>query len=197
MVNELFILLATLNVSTVHLTFDDGPNPVYTRQVLSVLKENKMKANFFLVGEMVNKYPEVTDEIVNQGHDIGGHSMSHHQMTKIPFDKAKKEIIDSMRLVNEYQATNLFRFPYGDFNAQLVKVVTDHGWKNIFWDVDTLDWKYKDANEIYRKFKIKVSRCKDGSLILMHDTHPQSVESLKMIVKYLKDNHIKVRKLNQ
>lgn len=195
--NELFTLLLALNIHTVHLTFDDGPSPKYTKQVLEILKENDIKANFFLVGEKVKENPELVKQIVQEGHDIGGHSMTHKQLTKIPFEQAEAEILDSMDLVNQYQETNLFRFPYGDFNKQLLKVLKDHGYRNIFWDADTLDWKYKNKDEIYKKFKFKLAKTKDGSVILMHDIHPQTVEFLKELVKYLKEQGIEVIKIDQ
>lgn len=197
MVNELFVLLMAMNVTTVHLTFDDGPNPAYTRQILSILRENHMQANFFLVGNNVKEYPEIVKEIVEDGNDIGGHSMSHKQLTKIPFDKAEHEILDSMDLVNQYQKSDLFRFPYGSFNPKLVSVLDQHGYINVYWDVDTVDWKYKDKSVIYKKFKVNVMRAPDGSVILMHDIHPQSVQVLKMIVQYLKEHNVKVTKLGK
>lgn len=194
--NEVLILLMTMNVSHVHLSFDDGPDPKYTREVLSILKENQLQANFFLVGQKVNENKNLVKRMVREGHDIGGHSMTHKELTKIPFEQAKEEILNSMEVVNKFQKTNLFRFPYGSFNPKLVQVLQDHGYRNIYWDVDTTDWKYKDKDVIYKKFKLRIAKAKDGSIILMHDIHPQSVQSLKMIVEYLKSNKIKVTKLD-
>lgn len=195
--NQLLAILIAMNVTTVHLTFDDGPSQTYTPMVLKILKENEIQANFFLVGERMQDNPELVKEIVREGHDIGGHSMTHKELTKIPFLKAKKEILDSMYMVNQYQKTNLFRFPYGSFDLKLVQVLHDHGYQNIYWDVDTLDWKYKDKDEIYKKFRVKITRCKDGAVILMHDIHSQSVQSLKLIVRYLKEHGIKTEKLGR
>ena len=196
MINELMILLTTMNITTVHLTFDDGPSPTYTPQVIKILHDADVYANFFLVGNNIIKYPEIVRDIIREGHDIGAHSMTHRELTKIPFEQAKKEIEDSMALVSTFRKTSLFRFPYGSFNPKLVSVLQSHHWQNVYWDVDTTDWKYKNADEIYAKFKIRLAREPDGSIVLMHDIHPQSVKVLKMILKYLKENHITVQKLN-
>ena len=193
--NELFALLLSMHVHTVTLSFDDGPDPRYTKQVLQILKDNHVQANFFLVGQRMVDHPELVTRIVNEGHDIGGHSMTHKELTKIPLEQARWEILQSMLMVNHYQKTNLFRFPYGDFNPSLVKIVHDHGYRNIFWKVDTLDWKYKDKNEIYTKFKVKIAHCPDGSIILMHDIHPQTVEFLRLAIPFLKANNIKIEKI--
>lgn len=190
------ILLTTMNITTVHLTFDDGPSPTYTPQVIKILHDADVYANFFLVGNNIIKYPEIVRDIIREGHDIGAHSMTHRELTKIPFEQAKKEIEDSMALVSTFRKTSLFRFPYGSFNPKLVSVLQSHHWQNVYWDVDTTDWKYKNADEIYAKFKIRLAREPDGSIVLMHDIHPQSVKVLKMILKYLKENHITVQKLN-
>jgi peptidoglycan/xylan/chitin deacetylase (PgdA/CDA1 family) len=193
--NELLVLLISLNVQTVYLTFDDGPHFTYTPQVLQILKENNIQANFFLVGEKIKENPEIVRQIVKNGHGIGGHSMNHKELTKISLNDAKREILESMELVNQYKETDLFRFPYGSFNPALTRFVKSKGYRNIYWDIDTLDWKYKDKDKIYSKFKIKIGKGRDGAVILMHDVHPQSVKALKMIVKYLKDNGIKTKKL--
>lgn len=195
MLNELMAVLVSMHVTVVHLTFDDGPHPIYTRQVIQILHDANVDANFFLVGENVKKYPDLVNELIKEGHDIGAHSMTHKELTKIPFDQAKKEIEDSMALVSSFRKTNLFRFPYGSFNDKLLSVLRKNNWQNVYWGVDTTDWKYKDADEIYAKFKIRLAREKDGSIVLMHDIHPQSVKALKMILRYLKENHIAVEKL--
>lgn len=192
---ELFEALDSLSIKTVHLTFDDGPNAIYTPQILDLLKQNNLKANFFLVGENVKRYPGLVKRIVSEGHDIGGHSMTHKQLTKIPLDAARAEILDSMALVNQYETSKLFRFPYGAFNAKLVEIVREAGYRNIFWSVDTTDWKYHDKDVIFSKFRIRLSRARDGSIVLMHDTHPQTVETLKLVIRYLKEHGIKVTKI--
>jgi peptidoglycan/xylan/chitin deacetylase (PgdA/CDA1 family) len=194
---DLFNLLDSLKIKTVSLSFDDGPNPTYTPKILSILKENNIKANFFLVGSMVEKYPYLVKQEVAEGHDLGGHSMTHKELTKIPLNDARREILESMDLVNKYQKTDLFRFPYGSTNKVLDRIVYDNGYRKIYWDVDTTDWKYTDKKVIYEKFKLRISKSKDHAVILMHDIHPQTVESLKLIVQYLKDNNIKTEKIHQ
>lgn len=199
--NEIIVatlaILASMNINVATLSFDDGPNPTYTPQILEILKDNDIKANFFLVGDNVNKYPNLVRQEIKEGHILGGHSMSHPELTKISLQRAKKEILDSMSLANTFQETDLFRFPYGSHNKSLDKIVTDNGYKAIFWNVDTTDWKYKNPDTICKKFIIRISHTKDGAIILMHDIHPQTVVALKEIVKYLKDNNIKTKTINE
>src|SRR5690349_16404423 len=77
---------------TVALTFDDGPNPVYTRQILAILKKNNIKATFFVVGVNAQKYPDVIKEIHEQGHVIASHSLTHPMLTKISDAQLQKEV---------------------------------------------------------------------------------------------------------
>lgn len=193
--NRLRNKLDSMHVKTVHLSFDDGPSPVYTPEILAYLKQENIKANFFLVGKMVKLHPELVEQEVAEGHDIGGHSMTHKELTKIPLDDARREILESMELVNKFQKTDLFRFPYGSFDVQLLVLARAQGYRNIYWDVDTTDWKYPDQDVIYKKFKLRIARSGDNAIILMHDIHPQTLPALKMIVRYLKERHIVITKI--
>jgi peptidoglycan/xylan/chitin deacetylase (PgdA/CDA1 family) len=196
--NQLLAFLLSINVTTVHLSFDDGPDPKYTPQILKILKDNNYQADFFMVGSRVKEHPKNVQDVLDGGNDIGGHSMTHKELTKIPFEQAKAEILDSMKAVNAYQDTKLFRFPYGSYNKKLNDVVVSNGYKRVDWDVDTTDWKYPDEETIYKKFKVRIKKVNsDEAIILMHDIHPQTVKSFKMIVKYLQDNNIRVVKLNR
>jgi peptidoglycan/xylan/chitin deacetylase (PgdA/CDA1 family) len=197
--NALLALLMSMNVHTVHLTFDDGPDTVHTPQILSILEKEQVNATFFLVGTRIEdkRAIGVVKRIVNDGNDIGGHSMTHKMLTKVPFDVAKLEILDSMYIVRKFQDTRLFRFPYGASSPALRKIVSDAGYTTVSWDVDSLDWKYKNKEEIYEKFKVRMARCKDGSIVLMHDIHAHTVEVLPQIIRYLKDNNIAITKLEQ
>lgn len=185
------------HVKTVHLSFDDGPSPTYTSPILSYLKEQHIKANFFLVGEMVNNSPELVKEEIADGHNVGGHSMTHKELTKIRLDSAKSEISESMKLVNQFQHTDLFRFPYGSSNEGLRRYARDNGYRVIYWNIDTEDWKYPQKEEIFKKFKDQIEKSSDCPIILMHDIHPQTLGALKMIVEYLKEHKIAITKIDQ
>ena len=126
-----FVLLVSSSLHSVTLSFDDGPSGLYTPQILQILKENQIKANFFVVGQMVEKNPQLVEQEVSEGHQIGAHSMTHKQLTKISLEKAKYEILESVKLVNKYQQSDLFRFPYGSHNKVLDKIVKANGYKAI------------------------------------------------------------------
>jgi len=187
-------LIASMSAKTVTLSFDDGPSPLYTSQILQILKDNNIKANFFVVGQMLEKNPQLVEQEVAEGHQLGAHSMTHKQLTKISLEKAKYEILESMRLVNKYQKSDLFRFPYGSHNKTLDKVVEENNYKAIFWNTDSLDWKIHDSEAICDRVVVRVAKDQDDNdIILFHDIHPQTIQALREVIKYLKDHNIKTK----
>ncbi len=200
MFSEILVTFAfvTSMTKSVILSFDDGPSSLYTNQILQILKENDIKANFFLVGEMLEKNSQLVEQEVAQGHQIGGHSISHKELTKIPLEKAKYEILESMRLVNKYQKSDLFRFPYGSHSKALDKIVEDNGYKAIFWNTDSLDWKIHDSEAICNRVVVRLAKDKnDNDIVLFHDIHPQTIQALREVVKYIKDNNIQTKTIEE
>lgn len=165
------------------LTFDDGPNTTSTIRLLNELKENNIKATFFVLGKMVDKNPEVAKKIVEEGHEIGNHSYNHPDLTKLTIEEVKKEVLKTDKAV--FNATgilpNVFRPPYGAVNGEVARAV---GLPIIQWNVDSEDWKIKNKNLIVSQV---VNTVQNGSIILIHDIHDVSVESVPEIVRQLKE----------
>ncbi|MED4400374.1 polysaccharide deacetylase family protein [Metabacillus fastidiosus] len=165
----------------VALTFDDGPHPKNTMEVLNLLKSYNAKGTFFVLGSRVDFYPDITKRIVEEGHEIGNHTWDHRDLTKLRPETIKQEIEDTNTMVEKATGIKpaLFRPPYGATN----KAVTDLlNIPEIMWSVDTLDWKYRDPENI---LDIVKQNTKDGSIILMHDIHSTSVQGLKLVLEYL------------
>ena len=166
----------------VALTFDDGPHPKVTRQILEILKKYDAKATFFMLGSRVEYYPDIANEVKEAGHELGNHSWNHPDLTNVSVEKVRNEINSTSEIIE--QATNqkatVFRPPYGAVN-ETVSAQTDL--PVILWDVDTLDWKHRDANRLLPIVKASV---RDKSNILMHDIHQSTADSLDGILAYLK-----------
>ena len=171
------------------ITFDDGPSGQKTRNLLEVLDKHQVKATFFVVGEKIKNGQTVLKETYDAGHEIGSHSYSHKDFNKI----SDKEVIDELVLVNEeiYKVLNLypnlFRPPYGVVGDNLDKLISDQNLFQIFWSIDTLDWKSKHAKIIYDHV---IENIKEGDIILLHDSYDSSVEAADKIIETLKkDNY--------
>lgn len=172
---------------TVALTFDDGPSK-YTKEIINILKENNMNATFFILGNKVEIYQELLKESLQNGNELGNHSYNHKCLTKLKPEEQQEQLTKTTNIIKEtlnYDIT-LFRPTYGSFNQQLKE---NTNLKMILWTVDTKDWKYKDSKTIATK---ALKDIKDGSIILMHDTHKQTINALKIILKELKNKGYQV-----
>mgnify|MGYP001181278251 CR=1 FL=1 len=165
----------------VALTFDDGPGP-YTAQLLNYLAEYDAKATFYLVGSRVARNVSIVARMAAEGHEIGNHSWNHADLTRLSAQSIRTQISETNESVmfatsNEvYPAT--FRPPYGAYNQ---RVITNTGYQPVMWDVDTLDWLYRDPERIVRS----ALTAQAGDIILLHDIHRSTVQSVPEILRQL------------
>lgn len=168
------------NKPMVCLTFDDGPHPVNTPEILNILKNYDSAATFFMQGFRVERYPETTLNIINSGSEAASHSFNHPKLTKLKDDDLNYQLNRTTELVQEltdWQYTiRLFRPPYGAVND---KVKAASAYPLVMWNIDTLDWKTRDPEQTHANVMNEV---KDGDIILMHDIHAETVEAVQRIV---------------
>lgn len=181
------ILNYTKSDKMVAFTFDDGPS-YNTIKIVNTLVKYDSKATFFLVGNQVEKYAKTMDVLVKNGMDIGNHTYSHKELTKL----RDKEILKEIDLTNEviYNKTGIkpmfLRPSYGAMNKRIKKLST---MPIIVWNIDTLDWKYHNSNKIKDKILKYVS---DGDIILMHDTYVATLNAIEMVIPELKKQGYKI-----
>lgn len=170
------------NEKQVALTFDDGPHPTVTRQILATLKKYDAKATFFMLGSRVDYYPDIAKDVQEAGHELGNHSWNHPDLTKMSAEGVFNEIKNTSTVIEKStgQQATVFRPPYGANNAT-VKNQTDL--PIVLWDVDTLDWKHRNAEQTLAIVK---NNTKIGNTILMHDIHQSTADALESIIQFLK-----------
>ena len=171
------------NQKVVALTFDDGPNPATTNQALDTLSKYGIKATFFVLGKNVSGNEEILKRMKSDGHVIGNHSWSHPVLSKLSLDEAKKQITDTEDALTKVlgSSSKLMRPPYGAITDD-IRNSLDLSF--IMWDVDSLDWKSKNEASILTEIQRQV---RNGSIILMHDIHAETVNALPKIIDYLKE----------
>ncbi|MES2768229.1 MAG: polysaccharide deacetylase family protein [Bdellovibrionota bacterium] len=164
-----------LPAKVINLTFDDGPHESNTERVLKILEDYNIKANFFVVGRNVKKYPTLVEKTASLGHAIGGHSMTHASLDKLSFDSAKKEIDQTFDIVKSILSgvDPFFRFPYGARTKALRAYLSENNISDFFWNVDTLDWKYKDP-DVLLKYALEQTTKTGRGIVLFHDVQPQT-----------------------
>ena len=150
------------------LTFDDGPHPVYTPQILDTLKEYGVHATFFLIGENAERNPELVRRILREGHEIGNHTYLHKNLKEHTSGGIFEEISMAEEAILRIadQRTKLLRPPGGLYDKLVCETARRLDYDIILWTIDTLDWKHPTPEEIIGKVKSSV-QC--GDIILCHD----------------------------
>lgn len=169
------------NSKVLALTFDDGPSK-YTKQIVDLLKEYDYNATFFILGNKVEIYKDTLKYLLDNGNEIGNHSYNHKWLTHITNNELETQINETQKIIKDtlnYTPT-IFRPTYGSVNKYMKENIK---LDIILWNIDTLDWKYKNSNKIANNTLNKV---KDTNIILMHDTYEYTYNALKIILPKLK-----------
>ncbi len=150
----------------VALTFDDGPDKVYTPQVLDILREKGVRATFFLIGSRVEEDSDVAKRIADEGHSIGNHTYSHPKLTKAS-PRLQQELTQAREALGRLGITDngFFRPPYGAAEPSLIEQAASLGYRVAMWSVDSLDWRGLSRAEVIRNIQGYVE---PGSVILQH-----------------------------
>lgn len=169
------------------LTFDDGPNPIYTPQILSVLSAYNVKATFFDVGYLVKDYPDIVRQEFSQGNSIGNHSWSHPDLTRFSAAGIASQLASTSDAIQSVTGTRpvLFRPPYGSFNATVITQATLLNLTAILWNDESRDWALPGVNVIVSRI---LNLAHNGSIILLHDGggfRAQTVAALPIIIETL------------
>ncbi|ORY03287.1 glycoside hydrolase/deacetylase, partial [Basidiobolus meristosporus CBS 931.73] len=179
------------------LTFDDGPSE-YTTQLLDILAAAKVKATFLMVGSNVVKYPEVVKRAYDEGHQISQHTWSHPHLMSI----SNEQIVAEVRATEEAifnvtgARTAFIRPPYGEADDRVKGVFKAMGYRNLLWNMDTLDWdiveKKKNPDNILESFKNALAKDTGlnpfqdpGYISLQHDLYVETVKRVPKIEELL------------
>lgn len=166
----------------VALTFDDGYNPVALRQILAILKREKVVATFFPYGWAVHQDVEGWHMVVAAGYPIGNHTLSHANLASLTPDQVTDQLVRGRRTIDLYSggtSVPLMRPPGGAFNAVTARAIAKAGYRTIvMWDVDTFDWKGPSAATILAR----ATKGTNGSIVLMHSGPLNTPKALAAII---------------
>ena len=157
---------ADRNTRCIYLTFDDGPIPIVTPFVLNILKQYNAKATFFCIGDNVNKYPDIFEQVKSDGHAIGNHTYNHLK----GWDTADETYLDNFLKADKLLDTKLFRPPYGRARRSQVKLLKQAkpGLEFIMWNILSADFDINITPEQCLDNVLK--NTKDGNIVLFHDS---------------------------
>lgn len=193
---ELPIYSVERDDNIISISFDAAWGGDQTLKILDILDEYNVKTTFFLVDIWTQRFPDLVREIVSRGHEIGNHSTSHPQMTKLSKEKMRQELkvmSDEAQALTGVRPT-LFRPPYGDYNNDVVLVAREEGYEVIQWSVDSLDWKNRGAQDLISR---STKNVKSGDIILFHNDSKYILDALPAILESYRQQGLKVVPISQ
>ena len=168
----------------VAITYDDGPG-AETNRLLDKLKAKNAHASFMVVAPSAEQHPELLKRMKAEGHTIGNHTKSHRQLNTLSPEQVSQEIDAGNAAIKKAtgQSTRWVRPPYGATNATVDQVTRDKGVSQALWDVDTVDWKDRNSEHVCSS---AVQGARAGSIVLMHDIHPTTVDAADCVIDGLR-----------
>lgn len=168
----------------VAITYDDGPG-AETNRLLDKLKAKNAHASFMVIAPSAEQHPELLKRMKAEGHTIGNHTKSHRQLNTLPYDQVSQEIDAGNAAIKKAtgQSTRWVRPPYGATNPTVDQVTRDKGVSQALWDVDTVDWKDRNSEHVCSS---AVQGARAGSIVLMHDIHPTTVDAADCVIDGLR-----------
>lgn len=188
---------AKTDKKVVALSFDDGPVPGNTPEILQILKENNAGAAFFCIGSCIAESEAIFKQIYDEGHLIGNHTFSHHFW----FDMfSTKTMLADMHMMDKAMESligekpKLFRPPYGVTNPNLKKAIVQGNYIPVGWSMRSMDTVIKDEEKLLNKV---ISKIKPGAVFLFHDTSSTTVAVLPAIIKHIRANGYEIIRLDK
>ncbi|GAA5027710.1 polysaccharide deacetylase [Marivirga lumbricoides] len=169
----------------IYLTFDDGPIPYLTEEILVILKSYNAKATFFCVGDNVRKHPEIFEKVIADGHVIGNHTHNHLKGWRTRHNHYLENVEECAQNIEKFYAGSkrLFRPPYGQVSPSLARKISQAGYRIIMWDVLSKDYDIRLSPELIRKKTIESTG--KGSIIVFHDNVKAQHNVLTVLPQYL------------
>ena len=162
------------------MTFDDGPSAETTPRLLDILKQRNLKVTFFEIGQNAERNPAIVKRILAEGHEIGNHSWTHPQLSKLSDERVTEEITKTQDAIKNASGSGytptLLRPPYGAITARQKEwIEKQFGLSIIMWSVDPFDWKRPGESVIEQRI---LAGARPGAIILSHDIHKQTVDAM-------------------
>ena len=193
------ICLGNKEKKNVYLTFDEGYEAFYKPLLLSTLKENQVKATFFITAHFVNTQPDLVQQMIEEGHIIGNHTVNHKSMPDLTEDKIKTEVMELHQVINEkfnYEMKYI-RPPKGEFSEKTLQVTNQLGYTTVMWSFAYEDWNEdKQPEEINAKKKV-LDNLHNGEIMLLHGNSKTNTNILDAVIKEAKNMGYEFKSLDE
>lgn len=183
----------------IYLTFDEGYEAGYTESILNTLKENDVKATFFITSHYLNTTSDLVERMINEGHTVGNHTCNHPSMPSISDEEIEKEIMQLHQAIYEkfnYEMKYM-RPPKGEFNERTLQKISALGYKTVMWSFAYCDWDEKKQPSIETAQKMITSNFHAGEIMLLHPNSKTNSEVLDTIIKEAKSQGYEFKLLDE
>lgn len=188
------------NEKIMAITFDDGPDPTYTPQILKTLRQYNAEATFFMIGFRIQRNPYLIEQVLKEGHEIGNHTMNHLYARSATGQKLHNDILEGKRYLQKWvDKPLLFRPPGGYINESVFTTATEAGYQIVLWSwhQDPRDWSNPGKDKIVDHV---LNNAKSGDIVLLHDgggDRTQTVEALQEILPALQKQGYRFVKVSE
>lgn len=193
------ICLGNSEKKTIYLTFDEGYEAGNTSKILETLKNNNIKAAFFITAHYVNTQPELVKQMIDEGHIVGNHTVNHKSMPELSDDKIKSEMMELHQSIYEKFGYEMkyMRPPKGEFSQRSLKVINSLGYKTVMWSFAYEDWnENKQPDETSSKEKV-LKNLHNGEIMLLHGNSKTNTNILDTIIKEAKNMGYEFKSLDE
>jgi peptidoglycan/xylan/chitin deacetylase (PgdA/CDA1 family) len=176
--------------NSIALSLDDGPHPVYTPMILDVLAEHNVVATFSMIGQQVTEFPKLVNRVVEAGHQISNHTVTHNeQLPHLGMARMKEEIVGCSDRISHVTgfAPHLFRSPAGNYSPAVLDLCGENGMTCLYWSVDPMDWRQPQSTASHIASVLQTAKAND--ILLSHDgggNRQRTVEALRTVIPALK-----------
>lgn len=193
------IALGSQGKKYIYLTFDEGYEAGYTPKILETLKNNDVKATFFITAHYVNTQPDLVKQMLDEGHIVGNHTVKHKSMPDLSEDKIRTEVMDLHQVIYEKYGYEMkyIRPPMGEFSENTLQITNKLGYKTVMWSFAYEDWNEdKQPDEEASKKKI-LDNLHNGEIILLHGNSKTNTNILDSVIKEAKNMGYEFKSLDE
>lgn len=183
----------------IYLTFDEGYEAGYTPQILTTLKNNNVKATFFITAHYLNTQPELVKQMIEEGHIVGNHTVNHKSMPSLTEEQINSEVMDLHKAIYEkfQYEMKYIRPPMGEFSEKSINTTNSLGYKTVMWSFAYEDWnENKQPDESAAKTKI-LNNVHNGEIMLLHGNSKTNTNILEEIIKEIKNMGYEFKSLDE
>lgn len=181
------------------ITFDEGYEAGYTGQILDTLKENNVKATFFITSHYLNTATDLVERMINEGHIVGNHTVNHKSMPEISDEEIENEVMKLHKSMYEKFGYEMkyIRPPKGEFSERTLAICQKLGYQNVMWSFAYVDWNENNQPNIEKSKKLILDYTHNGEIILLHGNSKTNTDILDGIIKGIKEQGYEIKSLDE